>query len=78
MVARREPDSKCVIMYALNHTKLSNTGFNVTERFPAEVKDRRRELIPVMLDARKRGKRAILVRDKMYIDNVLYQPNDSK
>lgn len=46
--------------------------FNVNEQFPAEINNRRRELIPVMKEAKRHGKRATLKADKLYIDGRLY------
>ncbi|XP_060583954.1 uncharacterized protein LOC132740117 [Ruditapes philippinarum] len=57
---------------SLKHVKLQHTDYNVADQYPPEVKDRRKQLKPVMIDARKQGKRAVLVRDKLYIDNELY------
>ena len=72
IVAKLESESKSLIKQSLKHVKLQHTEYNVSDQYPPEVKDRRKQLIPVMLDARKQGKRAVLVRDKLYIDNQLY------
>lgn len=78
IVARLNPDSKFLIKNALKQVNLRGTNFNVAEQYPPEVKEKRRELIPVMLEARKRGQRAVLVRDKLYINKVLYQATNPK
>jgi hypothetical protein len=72
IVAKFDTDSKMLIKSFLKKVKLQHTDYNVSEQYPQEVKDRRKELIPVMLEARKSGKRAVLVRDKLFIDNVQY------
>jgi hypothetical protein len=56
----------------LKEGKLHNTTYAVHDQYPECVRERRRELIPVMVDARKRGKRAVLTRDKLYINGQLY------
>ncbi|XP_021346654.1 uncharacterized protein LOC110464581 [Mizuhopecten yessoensis] len=46
--------------------------FTVNEQFPAEINERRRELIPIMKEAKRHGKRATLRVDKLYVDGQLY------
>ena len=75
IVAKFNTDSKNAVKVALRNVNLKGTDYNVLDQFPPEVKDRRKQLIPVMLDARRQGKRATLVRDKLYINNVLYNPD---
>jgi hypothetical protein len=53
------------------------TPYNVSDQYPPEVQQRRRELIPKMLAARRDGKKATLVRDKLYINNKLYKPTST-
>ena len=55
----------------MRNVNLKSSEYNVTDKFPPEVKDRRKQLIPLMIEARRQGKRAELVRDKLYINNVL-------
>jgi hypothetical protein len=69
-VAKFDTDSKMLIKSFLKKVKLQHTDYNMSEQYPQEVKDRRKELFPVMLEARNSGKRAVLVRDKLFIDNV--------
>ena len=47
-------------------------------KFPKTVEKKRAELKPIMEDARKHGHHADLVKDKLYIDNCLYNPNDEE
>lgn len=44
------------------------------EQFPRCIQDKRRSLIPVIHEARRNGKKANLVVDKLYINNKLYNP----
>ncbi|XP_060580681.1 uncharacterized protein LOC132737413, partial [Ruditapes philippinarum] len=53
IVAKFDNDSKFLIKDALKGAKLQMTPYNVTDQYPQEIKDRRKELIPVMLEARK-------------------------
>jgi len=67
-----DSDSKNIVKHSLKKANLKGTDFNVSEQYPQEIRDRRKELIPVMIQARKDGKKAVLVRDKLYINNALY------
>lgn len=78
IVAKFDNDSKFLIKDALKGAKLQMTPYNVTDQYPQEIKDRRKELIPVMLEARKAGKKAVLVRDKLYINNIIYTGDGSQ
>ena len=53
----------------LRPVNLRQTPYNVTDQYPHEVQQGRRDLISVMMQARKDGKRASLVRDKLFINN---------
>lgn len=72
IVAKLDDDSKMLIKNALRAVNLQNTTYHVSDQYPPEVQESRRNLIPVMLKARREGKRATLVRDKLYINNELY------
>lgn len=78
IVAKFDTDSKMLIKSSLKHVSFQFTEYNVSEQYPQEVKDRRKELIPVMLQARKAGKRAVLVRDKLFINNIQYNGENTK
>ncbi|XP_041379863.1 uncharacterized protein LOC121392881 [Gigantopelta aegis] len=52
--------------------KLKNTNFSIGEQFPKIVQERRKTLLPVFKEAMERGKKTALVRDKLYINGVLY------
>lgn len=77
LVAKLDEDSKQLIKSKLKSVNLRSTPYHVTDQFPPEVQERRRALIPVMLNARKEGKKAVLVRDKLYINNRLYDSGSS-
>ena len=48
--------------------------FAVHEQYPVEVIERRKQLIPIMLDARAQGNFATLRDDKLYVNNRRYIP----
>lgn len=68
-----DTDSKLLVKSALRHINLKYSDYNVSEQFPPEVKEKRKALIPELIKARNQGKRAVLVRDKLYIDNKLFE-----
>ena len=73
----RDTASKMCVKDSLKQVKLHTTPFKVFEQLAQEVQERRKTLIPVMVQARAEGKRAVLVRDKLFINNQLYKPTTS-
>ena len=51
--------------------KLEHSAHSVGDQFPKPIQDRRRKLIPLLINAKREGKRAVLAYDKLYINNVL-------
>jgi len=51
---------------------LSNTSFRVGDQYPNEIQDRRRKLVPYLVQARQAEKVANLSYDTLYIDRVKY------
>jgi len=64
-----------LLIKQMMHEKRDNITHRVADRFPKEVQDRCRILIPFMVAARSQGKQASLVADKLYINNTLYNEN---
>ncbi|XP_052783261.1 uncharacterized protein LOC128219493 [Mya arenaria] len=56
--------------------QLKGTNFGISEQYPREVMEKRRKLIPIMIDARKQGKDACIRVDKLFIDKQLYKESD--
>ena len=52
-----------------NAFKLRGKPVSIHEQFPAEIENRRKQLYPVMKQAKKDGKMAIMTRDKLFIDS---------
>ena len=70
-------DHKTLIKSALSNVNLNappyNGVFKVNDQFPPEVIARRKELIPRLINERKNGNKATLVRDKLYVNNKLVE-----
>lgn len=67
-----------LVMVKENTYKLRGTPFSVNEQFPAVIEDERKKLYPVMKHFRQAGHRVKLVRDKLFIDGQLYDPNNGR
>ncbi|KAK3092735.1 hypothetical protein FSP39_006730 [Pinctada imbricata] len=48
--------------------RLRNTRYSIQEQYPKPISDRRKELQPIMHEARRRGDHVTLVKDKLYIN----------
>ena len=55
---------------------LQGTNIVLKEDFPQKINKRRAQLYPVMVAARKDGKKAMLISDKLIIDNQKYTLNN--
>ena len=54
--------------------RLKGKFYSVNEQFPLEIEKRRKQLYPVLKQAKQEKKRVKLVRDKLYINDCLYSP----
>ena len=64
---------------SLKSAYLKGIPFNVFDQHPQRVQRRREALIPDMVKARSEGKRANLVRDKLFVNNKEYiQPGGAR
>lgn len=52
---------------------LRDSPFNVAEQLPKVVQERRKLLIPKMVQFRSEGKRATLTRDKLFVGGAEYK-----
>ena len=57
-----------------NAFTLAGTNVGIAEQFPPEIQAKRKELWPIMKKVKQDGKRASMVKDKLYIDRTLYRP----
>ena len=55
---------------------LKDTQFGVSEQFPPEIVQRRRELLPIFKEAKRRGLKASLVVDRLYVNDRRCYPGD--
>ncbi|VDI24836.1 Hypothetical predicted protein [Mytilus galloprovincialis] len=55
--------------------ELRDTHFGISEQFPKEVNDKRKELWPHFQEARRQRKKAFFKRDRLFIDGVEYCPS---
>ena len=63
------------LQYVLESAKyLKGRPFGINQQFPAEIENRRRELYPIMKEAKNKGETAKMVRDKLFINNKEYIP----
>lgn len=53
----------------------SQRQYKIYEHFPREVEERRKALYPIARQYSERQHKVNLVRDRLYIDNVLYDPD---
>lgn len=56
--------------------KLQGTHYGINEQYPPEIEERRKKLYPIAKSARKDRQKAVLVRDKLYINDTLYKAPD--
>ncbi|MEW8545016.1 MAG: hypothetical protein AB2693_15945 [Candidatus Thiodiazotropha sp.] len=68
---RRE--HKDTIKQIAQKCNLRDSPFNVAEQLPKVVQERRKSLIPKMVQFRSEGKRATLTRDKLFVDGVEFK-----
>ncbi|CAG2236423.1 unnamed protein product [Mytilus edulis] len=59
-----------------NCHKLKGTHISVREQFPVKIEKKRKKLYPILKQAKKDRKKAILIRDKLFIEGELYEPSD--
>jgi len=57
-----------------NSHRLKYTGYGVSEQFPPEIVERRKELMPLLKDAKQKDKKAVLVVDSLYIEGERVYP----
>lgn len=69
-------DDKALIQSAVRAKgNLRGTTYKVTEQYPKSVQEKRRQLIPIMLELRGKGRKAVLSRDKLIVDGRPYNPD---
>lgn len=61
-----------------NAYKLKGSQYGISEQFPQEVENRRKQLYPIMKRHKSAGDNVKLVRDRLYINNELYVVRDDQ
>ncbi|CAG2206426.1 unnamed protein product [Mytilus edulis] len=61
-----------------NCHKLKGTNISVRAQFPVKIEKKRKSLYPVLKQAKKDRKKAVLIRDKLFIEGELYKTNDDR
>jgi hypothetical protein len=74
IVAKFDEEAKPLLKEYLKTLNLRPTPYNVADQWPQEVQERRKSLIPIMHEKRSKGQRAVLVRDKLFVNDVEYVP----
>ncbi|KAK3097086.1 hypothetical protein FSP39_006248 [Pinctada imbricata] len=54
--------------------QLKGTSFGMNEQFPAEVEEVRKKLYPIAKEERRKGKKVVLLRDRLYVEDELIIP----
>ncbi|CAC5399373.1 unnamed protein product [Mytilus coruscus] len=72
----RRKDRDMVLSAAIQKLK-NKKQFVVQEQYPIEIIERRRELVPILKDARTKGHEAVLKEDRLYIDKKRFYPRTS-
>ena len=57
--------------------KLKEKAYGINEHFPKEINDRRKELYPHYKAAKQQGKKAVLVKDRLHINDVEFNPTSN-
>lgn len=63
------------LQYVLNNAyRLKGTPYSIHQQFPKEIEDRRKKLYPAQKAAKRAGKKVVMVRDRLFINNVQHIP----
>ena len=57
---------------------LKGTSYGINQQFPSVIEERRKELYPIMRSFREEGNRVKLVRDRLYVNGQLYNPDETE
>jgi hypothetical protein len=75
IVTKFDEEAKPLLKEYLKAVNLRPTPYNVADQWPQDVQERRESPIPIMHDKRSKGQRAVLVRDKLFVNDVEYVPS---
>ena len=60
--------------FVLSRAKYLKGTFTVACNFPKEIINKRKALVPILKDAKKRGQDTKVIFDKLYINGQVYTP----
>lgn len=60
-----------------NKKALKDTGIFITDDFPPEVVEKRKQLTPILLEKRKEGHHAIIKYDTLYVNREKYEADNT-
>lgn len=55
--------------------KTSEISYGINEQFPREINERRKQLYPMYKEAKRQGKRATIIVDKLFVEGSRITPN---
>ena len=53
---------------------MKGTPFGVNEQYSLEVEQKRRRLYPIMKEEKKNRSKVVLIRDRIYVNDELFNP----
>ena len=65
-------------MVLQNAYKLKGSSSGISEQYPAEINNRRKNLYPIMREAKQQRRHVVLVRDRLFIDGEQYIPPEDR
>ncbi len=60
----------------MNAKLLKGSGVGISEQFPSEIEKTRKNVYPELKKAKAAGKKVKMVRDKLFIDGVVFKPTE--
>ena len=57
-----------------NAYRLKGSSFGISEQYPAEINSRRKNLYPIIREAKQQRRHVVFVRDRLFIDGEQYIP----
>ena len=65
-------------MVLQNAYRLKGSSFGISEQYPAEINNRRRNLYPIMREAKQQRRHLVFVLDRLFIDGEQYIPPEDR
>ena len=65
-------------MVLQNAYRLKGSSFGISEQYPAEINNRRKNLYPIIMEAKQQRHHVVLVSDRLFIDGEQYIPPEDR